>query len=223
MDNNASEHKYPRATDPYSGDWLPVYDVAQNTFKVQIADAGSNVEFTPTNASYDPATGDLELTVGPHNLSVGDGIVMDDGALSFTCTMDGNQVAQSYPRANLDKASGRSLPITAIDTGKFTLNVGAAGSNKFLTPTGATYNENNGDMVLTVGQHGLRVGTDIVLKDNSLAFTCDKDGGATQHSYPRPGTDPFAGKSIAVTAVGSTQHTATNVDYTPLSLVLIMV
>ena len=215
MDNNASEHKYPRATDPYSGDWLPVYDVAQNTFKVQIADAGSNVEFTPTNASYDPATGDLELTVGPHNLSVGDGIVMDDGALSFTCTMDGNQVAQSYPRANLDKASGRSLPITAIDTGKFTLNVGAAGSNKFLTPTGATYNENNGDMVLTVGQHGLRVGTDIVLKDNSLAFTCDKDGGATQHSYPRPGTDPFAGKSIAVTAVGSTQHTATNVDYTP--------
>ena len=129
--------------------------------------------------------------------------------------MDGNQVAQSYPRANLDKASGRSLPITAIDTGKFTLNVGAAGSNKFLTPTGATYNENNGDMVLTVGQHGLRVGTDIVLKDNSLAFTCDKDGGATQHSYPRPGTDPYATKSIRVDAVGSPKHTVTGAVYTP--------
>ena len=222
MDSNASEHKYPRATDPYSGDWLSVYDVAQNSFKVQIADAGSNVEFTPTGAAYDPATGDLELTVGAHNLSVGDGIVMDDGAVSFTCTMDNNQVAQSYPRANLDKASGRSLPITSVDTGKFTINVGTAGTNKDFTPTGATYNQNNGEMVLTVGQHGLRVGTDITLKDNSLTFTCDKDGGATQHSYPRPGTDPYAGKSIAITAVGSSQHTATNVAYTPSTGVMVV-
>ena len=222
MDNNATEHVYPRATDPYFGDWLSVYDVATNSFKVQIADAGPNVEFSPTDASYNPATGDLELTVGAHNMSVGDGIVMDDGALSFTCTMDGNQVAQSYPRANLDKASGRSLPITAVDTGKFTINVGSAGVNKDFTPTNAIYNENNGDMVLTLGQHGLRVGTDIVLKDNSLTFTCDKDGGATQHSYPRPGTDPYAGKSIAVTAVGSTQHTATDIAYTPSSGVMVV-
>ena len=36
MDNNASEHNYPRASDHYSGDWLSVYDVEQNSYKVQI-------------------------------------------------------------------------------------------------------------------------------------------------------------------------------------------
>ena len=70
-------------------------------------------------------------------------------------------------------------------------------------------------MVTTIGQHGLRVGDDIVLKDNSLTFTCSKDNNATQHSYPRPGTDPKAGKSIPITGVSSSDHTATNATYTP--------
>ena len=68
-------------------------------------------------------------------------------------------------------------------------------------------------MVTTIGQHGLRVGDDIVLKDNSLTFTCSKDNNATQHSYPRPSTDPFAGKSIRITDVSSSDHTATNAVY----------
>ena len=59
----------------------------------------------------------------------------------------------------------------------------------------------------------MRVGDDIVLKDNSLTFTCSKDNNATQHSYPRPGTDPFAGKSIRITDVSSSNHTATNAVY----------
>ena len=129
--------------------------------------------------------------------------------------MDGNQVAQTYPRAGKDQASGRSLPIKSITGTTVTVNVGVAGDDKYFQPTAGTYNAATGEMVLTVGQHGLAVGSDITLKDNSLTFTCDKDGNATEHSYPRPGTDPYAGKSIAVTAVGSTTHTATGAVYTP--------
>ena len=42
---------------------------------------------------------------------------------------------------------------------------------------------------------------------------CIRDSNATQHSYPRPGTDPFAGKSIRITDVSSSDHTATNAVY----------
>ena len=70
-------------------------------------------------------------------------------------------------------------------------------------------------MVVTVGQHGLGVGRNVVLGDNSFTFTCDMDGNATEKSYPRPGVDPFAGKSIAITNVGLTTHSPSTADYSP--------
>ena len=216
FDNNLTEHAYPRLSDPKNDKWLTVSDATVNTFKVNVDAAGADQQYTPTTGTtYDPATGDLTLTIGSHALSQGDGITIDNDALSFTCTMDGNQVAQTYPRAGKDQASGRSLPIKSITGTTVTVNVGVAGDDKYFQPTAGTYNAATGEMVLTVGQHGLAVGSDITLKDNSLTFTCDKDGNATEHSYPRPGTDPYAGKSIAVTAVGSTTHTATGAVYTP--------
>ena len=215
FDNNATEHAYPRTSDPQNDKWLTISGATANTFKVNVGAAGPDQQYTPSNSSYDPATGDLVLTIGSHSLSKGDGITIDDNSLSFTCTMDGNQVAQTYPRPGKDQASGRSLPITSVTASTVTVNVGVAGDDKSFTPTASTYNAGTGDLTLTLGQHGLAVGSDITIKDNSLFFTCDKDSNSTQHSYPRPGTDPFAGKSIAVTDVGSTSHTATNAVYTP--------
>ena len=215
MDNNATEHKYPREGDPADAEWLTVSSATADTFKVSVGAAGSNQTFTPSNATYDPASGDLTLTIGAHSLKKGKGVLIENGAVSFKCTMDGNDTAQSYPRAGRDQASGRSLKITSVTATTITVKVGNAGTNKFFKPSGASYNAATGVMVATVGQHGLRVGDDIVLKDNSLTFTCSKDGNATQHSYPRPGTDPKAGKSIPITAVSSSDHTATNATYTP--------
>ena len=68
-------------------------------------------------------------------------------------------------------------------------------------------------MTVTVGQHGLGVGRNVVLEDNSFTFTCDLDGNSTQHTYPRPGSDPYAGRSIEITSVGVTTHTATDAPY----------
>ena len=70
-------------------------------------------------------------------------------------------------------------------------------------------------MTVTVGQHGLGVGRSVVLEDNSFTFECDLDNRQSQHTYPRPGTDPYAGASIPITAVGSTQHSPTDADYDP--------
>ena len=36
-----------------------------------------------------------------------------------------------------------------------------------------------------------------------------------RHTYPRPGTDPFAGKSLTIESVGSASHTATDATYNP--------
>ena len=215
MDNNKTEKSYPRpGIDPYAGQSILVTGVTANTITCNVGVSGPNVEYTPTDASYDPATGDLVLTIGSHSLTVGEGVVIDDNSLTFTCGMDNDQAQKSYPRSGIDPFSGRSMLITSRTSTTITVNAGVSGPNKQFTPTNAQYNPSTGDMVLTVGQHGLGVGRGVVLADNSLTFTCALDNNATQHSYPRPGTDPYAGqKSIEITAVGSTQHTVTNAPY----------
>ena len=216
MDGNATEHSYPRASDDASGKWLEISDVDNDSFSVNVGAAGATQEFTPgTLSTYDPVSGDLVLDIGSHTLATGEGIVIDDNALSFTCTMDGNDSEKTYPRPLLDQAASRTLPITSKTDSTITVNVGGAGTDKYFQPTAATYDQKTGDMTVTIGQHGLRVGSNITLKDNSLKFTCDRDNHQTTHSYPRVGTDPKAGKSIDIDEVGYITKTATNAVYTP--------
>ena len=102
-----------------------------------------------------------------------------------------------------------------------TVNVGGAGDNQTWTPSAADYNATTGEMILTIGQHGLREGANIILKDNSLTFTCSKDNNTSNHSYPRPGIDPFAGeKSITINEVGATLHSVAGAGYVPETGVL---
>ena len=213
MDGNQTEHALPDTDQFASGRSLPITASDTNTFTVNVGASGPDQQFTPSGANYDPATGSLVLTVGPHTLSVGEGIIIDDNSLSFTCDMDGNQSVKTYPRPGIDPFAGRSMPITAVAENTITINAGISGPNKYFTPTGANYNPVTGDMTVTVGQHGLGVGRSVVLADNSFTFTCALDGNVLQSTYPRPGQDPFAGKSIAISAVGSTQHTATDAPY----------
>ena len=59
---------------------------------------GESTTHTPTNATYFPNTGNLNLTVANHQFSVGDGIKIADGAITFTCATDGNATEHPYPR-----------------------------------------------------------------------------------------------------------------------------
>jgi hypothetical protein len=214
MDGNRTEHKLPAVGQPAYDNRLTIKSITTDTVTVNVGKSGPNVEFNPTTASYDPATGDFVVTVGTHSLSVGEGIVMEPESFAFTCDMDDNQSIKSYPRVGIDPKAVRSIPLTSVTDTTLTFNVGASGPNKYFTPTDVEYNALTGDMTLTVSESfGLGVGRSVVLEDESFAFTCDQDGNTTTHSYPRSGSDPYAGKSIVITSVGTTSHTVTDAPY----------
>ena len=214
MDNDRSEHYLPAVNQPAYGNTLAITGVTTNTITVNVGASAADQQFTPSDASYDPATGLLDLTIGTHNLSIGEGVILDNGAVSFKCAMDNFDAIKSYPRSSGDPYAGRSMPIVSRTDTTITINVGQSPANKYFQPTAAVYNAGTGDLRLTIGQHGLRAGGNIVLENNSLTFTCGMDGNHTEHSYPRA-TDPFAGKSIEILNVLSTSHTVTNAVYDP--------
>ena len=216
MDGNKTEHTAPQSHHFAYGKTLPIFGVTTNTFSIDVGESGPDQQFTPSAATYSPATGELILDIGPHQLDIGEGIVIDDNSLSFTCDMDNNQSNKSYPRPGIDPYAGRSIPIIASDkvAGTITLQVGISGPNRNFQPTtGTTYDAATGDLVMNIGQHGLGVGRNVVLADNSFTFTCDQDNHSTPKTYPRPGQDPFAGQSIPITDVGQTLHTPTDAPY----------
>ena len=188
-----------------------VVDNLQGTVAQTIVDAATT--YTPTDADYNPATGAFEMTIAGHDLKYGDRVTLAPNSFTFTCAMDGDTASKTYPRAGLDPYALKSYVVTATTTNTVTVDAGASGPNKYFTPTAADYNAATGDMEVTVGQHGLRVGNGVVLEDNSFTFTCDQDGNVTQHTYPRPGSDPYAGASIDIISVGQTEHTPTHAEY----------
>ena len=97
-----------------------------DTITVNVGVSGPDVQFTPTDGSYDPATGELQLTIGSHTLSVGEGVMIADNSLTFTCTQDNNATEHTYPRPGTDPFAGKSMPITAKSDTSITVNVGAS-------------------------------------------------------------------------------------------------
>ena len=70
------------------------------------------------------------------------------------------------------------------------------------TPTNATYVSETGVLTLTIPSHGRSSGN-VQLVENSLTFTCSKDGHLTRHDYPRS-TDPAGGNAnLAITVVNA--------------------
>ena len=227
MDGDATNHLYPRKTDPAYNSALKVYKYDTNTFTVNVGKSLANLvntPYTPTEVTYDPSNGNMVLKIPGHELTPADKVTIDDNSLAFTCTMDNNQSTKTYPRPNHDtRASNRVLDITAVTSGQgvadadrtITVNVGAAQANAQFTPSAATYNAVTGDMTLNIGQHGIRVGSNITIANSGLKFNCTMDGGSSNKDYPRA-SDPYGGlKSIPITDVGYTSHTVEGASYTP--------
>ena len=102
---------------------------SDNTDNVIIGDWGITndavVNFTPTGATYDAATGVMVITIGSHSLALGRRITIADNSLTFTCSQDGNGSNHTYPRST-DPASGANLEIIATTATTITVNVGAS-------------------------------------------------------------------------------------------------
>ena len=97
QDNHATQHVYPRSTDP----------AYQSSVKI-VSDGSKH---TVTGAGYNPDKGTIEFTLASHGFSDGDKIRLDDDSLVFTCAMDSNATEHSYPRKS-DPISGKWITIT---------------------------------------------------------------------------------------------------------------
>ena len=84
---------------------------------------------TPTNATYEPTTGEFVLTIPNHGLTTSDSIGIKTGSIVFTCDQDNFASNHSYPRST-DPIAGVITPVTSYTSGSITVNVGTnAGFN----------------------------------------------------------------------------------------------
>jgi hypothetical protein len=178
--------------------------------------------YTPTTATYNPATGDFAMTIVRHGLSVGDSIYLKPESFTFTCEMDGNRTEHKLPSVGQPAYDNR-LTIKSVTSNTVTVNVGASGPNIEFNPTNASYDPATGDFVMTVGEHTLSVGEGVVLATGSFAFTCEMDNNQSVKSYPRFGIDQYSVRSLPITAVSDTTMTVNvgasgpNKYFTPVS------
>ena len=114
---------------------------------------------TVSNATYTPATGDMELTIGDHLFQVDDSIKIADESITFSCNFGGASGAaaeKSYPRPMVggqspDYVTGKHVKVIAVTGTTITVNVnkkrGQAISNSdahtfvSATPNGITKSE----------------------------------------------------------------------------------
>lgn len=181
--------------------------------------------YTPTTATYDPATGDMVVTVGVHNLELGQYIEMEEESIVFTCALDSNVTEHAYPRKT-DPWNKKPVKIKAATETTFTINVGgyAGGTahtfvsaaegcirddvvwfsdpamyKEFKTPEGVAYNTATGIMSMTITGHGLSAGQRVELMPGSFTFTCGSDNNLQEISHPRPADPPYR-TPLAITA-----------------------
>ena len=97
-----------------------------------LGDPVENTYHNVTDASYNPTSGDLTLTIGTHTLEVHESIGIVGAALTFTCNYSGDNFTteKAYPREigantadSADYAYNKQLPITGITGTTITVNV----------------------------------------------------------------------------------------------------
>ena len=78
-----------------------------------ITNVNDGTTLTPTDAYYEPTTGQLTLTVAGHALRTDDAVTIDSNSLTFTCSQDSNATNHTYPRVT-DFADGQILPVQSV-------------------------------------------------------------------------------------------------------------
>ena len=197
-DNDASFHDYPRAGDPAFNTPLAISAETGTTITVNVG-ASPLVQYTPTGGTYDPATGDMTLTIGAHSLELNDYVSIATDSISFTCDSDGNVAAQTYPRAS-DPAAGRRLFIHGVTATTITVNVGNSPEGQQYAHTWAGASAN------AVSSGGGYTHTFVKALDNAV-FT----GGGTTAKYFDP--NYYSGRNETIQNCANVQaYIATLVD-----------
>ena len=144
----------------------------ENIDKVKnILNSGNKI-YSPSNATYNPVSGLSEITIGAHDLQVGEQVLLAADSLTFTCATDGNATQHTYPTTTIAS----------------------------FTPTDASYDPSTGEFTADIGTHKMIVGDEIEFATRGITFTCAIDGNQTQHSAPEP-HHPFYKKKVKLTSV----------------------
>ena len=174
--------------DAIAGELVTEYSTGIVTPPIGITDDpdGNDIQsFTPTNATYDGATGEFVATIGAHSLEVGQYVMIDEESIIMSCASDGNVKEIAYPRIG-DPFYQKYVRIDNVGANTITLNVGAA-PEVLYDVSFAYYDPTSGNAILNIGSHSLKEGTGVKLAAESIGFTCSSDNHATTHFYPRPG------------------------------------
>ena len=113
----------------------PGYDHVFASASTNAVTANTGAQFTPSDATYDPVTGNLVLFINGHGLTGSNTVTIATGSISFTCSKDDYRTNHAYPRAT-DPAAGQTLSITSFNTNSITVNVGKnVGTGAHVTTT----------------------------------------------------------------------------------------
>ena len=209
QDSNATEHEYPRPTDPAAGDWIAITSVPNDhEFVINVSASPSGQQYTHAFVSADTDAITVER----------DRIKINPNALTFTCSSDNNQTEVTYPRPRDPATKFNALPVVDASSTSITVNVGTS-PFVYWTPTGATYDAATGDFVMTIPNHTINAGTKLRLANLGFTFTCSQDNNGSQHQYPRS-TDPAYNTTLNVTSVGTTTADITGATYVPTTGIL---
>ena len=212
MDNNATNHTYPRPSDPISGKWVTISNVTQFTFDINVG-ASPEVTFTPTFAEYDPTTGLMEITIGTHTLEPGTSIKLDQESIKFTCDLDDNNAEKAYPRTTdpfyntaikIESVTDTTITIQTLTTIPST-NISRhtfSSANPNAVRTGGNYTHTYVSGQAAAATAITRAANTVTIGTESLNFTCSRDDHDSIHPYPRS-TDPAAGQTLGIEGVTS--------------------
>ena len=120
-DNHATNHDYPRISDPIHNKWIQVSNVSTNTFDIDVGvsrDISAHTFVSATSNGLIKANNTIGIATG--------GIV-------FSCSKDGYATNKPYPRTT-DPAHNAVLGLETVTTNTVQVNVGVATQDIF--PTG---------------------------------------------------------------------------------------
>ncbi|MBG11465.1 MAG: hypothetical protein CMD92_09945 [Gammaproteobacteria bacterium] len=116
-DNFATDHAYPRITDPIYGEKRKI--IAKTATSITI-----NVGVNPDGAyEHRFASAGNNAVNWEHNIKIGNTVTIDTGSLVWTCAMDSHATDHPYPRAT-DPYANKNIEITNVSGNIITMNVG---------------------------------------------------------------------------------------------------
>ena len=126
QDGDATNHDYPRQSDPVFNKWIQVSNSTANTFDVNVGTS----ENTSVHNFVSATTNGIQVA----SSSVG----FATGAICFTCAQDNYQSAKCYPRTT-DPAHNATIGIESVTTDTFTVNIGVSTTGKFPDNNGRVF------------------------------------------------------------------------------------